>query len=170
MGFWFIMHVVICVLLVATILFQDGKTGGLVSVADAGQSVFGAKGASSFLTKLTSGLALAFMILSLILAFSSSPSNKSIASDFVPTIPETPGGLTTTAPVDTDAAQEENKPNIEIGGTEADKVESVDTLKKEDLPEELRQGLEKEQAKKEKEEEEKKKKEEDQKKPDDQKE
>lgn len=89
MEFLFFIHVVICVLLVLVILFQDGKTGGLVSVADTADSVFGARGAGSFLTKLTSGLAIAFMVTSLWLAFSHSPDGKSIAADHVPAASQT---------------------------------------------------------------------------------
>ena len=85
MGFFYIIHVIVCILLICVVLFQDGKTGGLVSVADAGNNVFGARGASSFLTKLTSTVAVIFMFSSIFLAFQSSPSNKSIASDHVPT-------------------------------------------------------------------------------------
>lgn len=96
MGFFYIIYLVICALLVGTILLQDGKTGGLVSVADSSQAVFGARGATSFLTKLTSVLAVIFMVLSLTLAFQSSPSNKSIASDFTP--PTAPASNTAIQP------------------------------------------------------------------------
>ena len=84
MSFFYIIHIAVCVLLVLVILFQDGKTGGLVSVADTGNSVFGARGASSFLTKLTSGIAVTFMITSVFLAFLNAPGDQSIADDYTP--------------------------------------------------------------------------------------
>ncbi|PIE01814.1 MAG: preprotein translocase subunit SecG [Acidobacteria bacterium] len=78
-------HVVICVLIILVILFQDGKTGGLTGVADnASQQVFGAKGAGNFLTKLTTGLAIAFMFTSLTLALFHKSEDKSIADEFTP--------------------------------------------------------------------------------------
>lgn len=86
MTFFYIVHVAVCVFLVLIILFQDGKTGGLVSVADTGNSVFGARGASNFLTKLTSSIAVLFMCTSLYLAFKA-PGDKSIADDYVPPVP-----------------------------------------------------------------------------------
>lgn len=85
MGLFYILHVVVCILLVVTILFQDGKTGGLTGIADnASQQMFGAKGAADFLTKLTTGLAVFFMVTSLFLAIMSTPSGKSIADDYEP--------------------------------------------------------------------------------------
>jgi len=81
---YFTIHVIICILLMAVILFQDGKAGGLTSVADSSQVVFGAKGAASFLTKLTSVLAVAFFASSMLLAYYATPSNKSIAADYEP--------------------------------------------------------------------------------------
>ena len=86
MGFFFIVHVIVCVLLVAVILFQEGKAGGLTSVSDSSQSVFGARGAASFLTKLTSGLAICFMVTSLGLNFIGGSKQKSIADDYQPPV------------------------------------------------------------------------------------
>lgn len=93
MGFFYILHIVICVILIAVILFQEGKSGGLVSVSDTSQSMFGARGATSFLTKLTSVIAVVFMVSSLFLAFNSAPDNSSIASDYVPEVTETEGAI-----------------------------------------------------------------------------
>jgi preprotein translocase subunit SecG len=93
MGFFYILHIIVCVILIAIILFQDGKSGGLVSVSDTSQSMFGARGATSFLTKLTSGIAIAFMVSSLFLAYNSGPDNSSIASDYVPEATETDGAI-----------------------------------------------------------------------------
>lgn len=84
MNFFHVFHVVVCFLLIAVILFQDGKAGGLTSVSDSSQSVFGAKGAGSFLNKLTTILAILFMATSLFLNFANPTGNESIASDYVP--------------------------------------------------------------------------------------
>lgn len=102
----YILHIIICVLLVLTILFQDGKTGGLTGVADASQQNFTARSATNFLTKLTTYLAIFFMVTSLSLAILSTPSNQSIASDY--DVSTTDNGATATsdepAPVETEAA------------------------------------------------------------------
>jgi len=103
MSFFYIVHIVICVLLILIILFQDGKTGGLVSVADTGNSVFGASGASSFLTKLTSGVAIVFMVTSVFLAFMNSPDDTSIADDYTPKTTQSSG--TNATPQDPAGAQ-----------------------------------------------------------------
>ena len=96
MSFFYIVHIAVCVLLILIILFQDGKTGGLMSVADTGNSVFGASGASSFLTKLTSGFAIAFMVTSVFLAFLNAPGDTSIADDYTP--PPTQSESSTVSP------------------------------------------------------------------------
>lgn len=106
MSFFYIIHIVVCVLLILVILFQDGKTGGLVSVADTGNSVFGASGASSFLTKLTSGIALVFMCTSVFLAFLNAPGDDSIADDYVP--PPTTNSSTVSPQPTTDGAAPAN--------------------------------------------------------------
>ncbi len=141
MSFLYIVHVVVCVLLIAVILFQDGKTGGLGSIPDASNSVFGAKGASSFLTKLTSGLALLFMVLSLGLAYQNSDDAKSIAADHVPVTTQTTGEITTPADATpapaTEAAAGETGKSIEVDG-----AKDAVIVKQEDLPEEVRKDME----------------------------
>lgn len=62
--FMTVIHVLACLLLIATILFQVGKGHGLsgASFGDAGvQSVFGTK-TSDFLTKVTMGTAILFVL------------------------------------------------------------------------------------------------------------
>ncbi len=78
-----IVHIVICVMLIAVVLFQDGKAGGLTSVSDASQSVFGARGAAKFLMNLTLTLAALFMLTSITLHLTGNKVQKSIASDYV---------------------------------------------------------------------------------------
>ncbi|MDJ0841234.1 MAG: preprotein translocase subunit SecG [Acidobacteriota bacterium] len=123
MAFYLTIHIIICVLLVAVILFQDGKAGGLTSVADSSQAMFGAKGAGSFLTKLTSVLALIFMVTSMSLAYLAAPSGSSIASDYQP-----PEQESKVAPA-TDA------------GVDASGTESIEVKKSSDLTPEEREKL-----------------------------
>ena len=65
-----VFHVLICVFLVVTILLQAGKGADLGAAFGAGssQSLFGARGAATFLTKLTTVVAILFLATSLTLA------------------------------------------------------------------------------------------------------
>ncbi|MCK4575664.1 preprotein translocase subunit SecG [candidate division WOR-3 bacterium] len=63
-------HIIVAILLILIVLLQQSKGGGLSPVLGGGQSVFGARGAASFLTKMTAVLAILFMITSIILAIS----------------------------------------------------------------------------------------------------
>ena len=70
MGFVLFLFVPICIVLTLIILLQDSKGEGLSSSAFGGaemQSVLGGRGAATFLGKLTTWLAIAFMVVSLFL-------------------------------------------------------------------------------------------------------
>ncbi len=64
-----IIHLIVCVLLIAVVLVQPSK-GGLAQGAFGGatQTVFGGRGAGDFITRLTVGLAIVFFMTSLTLA------------------------------------------------------------------------------------------------------
>jgi preprotein translocase subunit SecG len=64
------LYVLVCFLLVIVILLQQGKGGDIASAFGGGssQAVFGARAGATLLTKATTGLAAAFIILSLVLA------------------------------------------------------------------------------------------------------
>ena len=64
------LHVLVCLCLIAIVLLQQGK-GADMGVALGGggsNTVFGARGAGNFLTKLTTGAAIVFMLTSLTLS------------------------------------------------------------------------------------------------------
>ena len=65
-----VIHVITCMSLILVVLLQRGKGTGLGGVfgGTGGQSVFGSRGAATFLTKATSYLAVVFMLTSLSLA------------------------------------------------------------------------------------------------------
>ena len=67
-----VLHILVCAALVLIVLIQAGK-GAEMGAAFGGssQTIFGSSGAMGFLTKLTTGAAIVFMITSLLLAFSS---------------------------------------------------------------------------------------------------
>jgi len=70
-GFLLFLFVITCILLTVVILLQSSKGEGLASGAFGGtgmQSIFGGRGAGTFLSKLTTWLAIAFIVLALILA------------------------------------------------------------------------------------------------------
>jgi preprotein translocase subunit SecG len=73
-----IIHVFICIGLILAILLQSGKGSDLgAAFGGSSQTVFGSAGAMPFLNKLTAGVAIAFMITSLLLAFIASRVPKS---------------------------------------------------------------------------------------------
>ncbi len=66
-----VLHVVVCIFLIAVVLLQRGKGAeiGAVFGGGAGSTVFGSRGAGNFLTKLTTGSAVVFMLTSLSLSY-----------------------------------------------------------------------------------------------------
>ena len=75
-----VLHVIFCVFLILVILLQTGKGAGIGAAFGGGsQTVFGPRGAGSFIGKLTGGVAAAFMLTSLILAYMSSSSSTGVA-------------------------------------------------------------------------------------------
>ncbi len=66
----FILHIVVCFLLIFIVLIQSSK-GAQMGAAFGGssQTVFGSRGATTFLSKFTTITAIVFMVTSLLLAF-----------------------------------------------------------------------------------------------------
>jgi preprotein translocase subunit SecG len=69
-GFFTALHVIICIALIMIVLLQTGK-GAEMGAAFGGstQTVFGSSGPAGFLNKLTTGVAILFMITSLSLCY-----------------------------------------------------------------------------------------------------
>jgi len=79
-----IFHVLICMALIMIVLLQTGKGADMGATFGGGssQTLFGSTGASTFLTKSTTLVAVAFMLTSLGLAYiSSNKTGKSIMKD-----------------------------------------------------------------------------------------
>ncbi len=72
-------HILVCIVLIVVVLMQSSKGGGLAGAFGGGgdQTVFGGHETATFLSKATTYLAVAFMLLSLALAFLAS--KKSVA-------------------------------------------------------------------------------------------
>ena len=66
-----VLHVIVCIFLVAVVLLQRGKGAqvGAVFGGGGGATMFGSRGAGNFLTKLTTGAAIIFMVTSLYLSY-----------------------------------------------------------------------------------------------------
>jgi preprotein translocase subunit SecG len=79
-----VLHVMTCVVLVVVVLLQHGKGADIGAVFGGGASttVFGSRGAGNFLTRLTTGSALLFMVTSLALSYLANTSeSRSIFED-----------------------------------------------------------------------------------------
>ena len=131
-GFVLFIHIVVCVLLIVVVLLQSGKSADLAGAFGGGgsQSTFGPRGAATLLSKLTTTLAVLFMITSLtlwILAANRAGTRSVVTKDDVKqaqnagdqTGEKKIGTETTTdKAADTGKSEESNAP------TEADKKES----------------------------------------------
>ena len=75
-------HILVCIALVASVLLQSGKGGGLAGGAFGGtaQTVFGGRGATDFMTRATMVLGGVFFATSLVLALMSSNTDRATRS------------------------------------------------------------------------------------------
>lgn len=73
------LHIFVCILLILVVLLQAGK-GANMGAAFGGSSstVFGSSGAGSFLGKMTTMIAVAFMLTSLTLSYFSASTGSSV--------------------------------------------------------------------------------------------
>ncbi len=69
--FLIVLHVMVCIVLILVVLLQRGKGSDMGAALGGGGSntVFGSRGAGNFLTKLTTGAAIGFMLTSLSLSY-----------------------------------------------------------------------------------------------------
>jgi len=95
------LHILVSIFMIAVVLLQSGKGAEMgASFGSSGsQSVFGAGGGSTFLSKMTTGAAVIFMLTSLTLAYiSGQPSSSSIMSGKSKPATAVPAGPAPTAP------------------------------------------------------------------------
>ena len=79
-----VIHISVCIALIMIVLLQTGKGADMGAAFGGGssQTLFGSTGASTFLSKATTVVAVVFMLTSLILAYmSGDKSGKSIVMD-----------------------------------------------------------------------------------------
>ncbi len=103
-----IIHIIVCIGLILIVLLQTGKGASMgAAFGGSSQTIFGSSGATTFLGKLTTGVAVVFMVTSLILAFISGPrtgssvvgSSTAPVRQSAPAVPATGKTATPTAPV-----------------------------------------------------------------------
>jgi preprotein translocase subunit SecG len=77
-----ILHVLVCFFMIGIVLLQKGK-GAEMGAAFGGssQTLFGSRGAATFLNKLTTAAAALFMITSLLLSLSLTKGSSSVVKD-----------------------------------------------------------------------------------------
>lgn len=90
-----IVHVIVCLLLIALVLLQDPKNSGVGSMFGGGSSnaLLGATGATTFLTRLTRWAAVIFGVCAILLTLMSRPKSGSVM--------DAVGGVIPPAPIET---------------------------------------------------------------------
>jgi preprotein translocase subunit SecG len=126
-----IVHVLACLFLIVVVLLQTGKGADMGAVFGGGsQTLFGSSGAGNFLTKLTTGMALTFMVTSLIMAAGEAEQPTSGILDRLPTasapldVP-VPSAPDVPVPGD-DTAAADAAPSTEPAATTATQVIPID--------------------------------------------
>jgi preprotein translocase subunit SecG len=107
MAFIIAIHVLVCILLIAIILVQQGKGGGLVESLSSMESVFGTQ-TNTVLTQATKYLSITFFLTCLILALLSTRSSRSLMKNALPAqmpkaVQQAPQTVPPTSPVSSDA-------------------------------------------------------------------
>jgi preprotein translocase subunit SecG len=79
------LHVIVCIILILVVLLQSGKGADLAGAFGGGatQTAFGSRGPASFLSKMTTGAAIVFMITSI--SLSTMTINRSSAKSILET-------------------------------------------------------------------------------------
>src|SRR5438876_2316965 len=104
-----VIHVIACLFLIVVVLLQTGKGADMGAVFGGGsQTLFGSGGAGNFLTKLTTGMAIAFMATSLILTYGAS---RTATSNLLNRLP-VPAAETEPAPPPAAPAEAEATPPV----------------------------------------------------------
>src|SRR5512135_272106 len=93
--FLVILHVLVCLAVVLVVLLQAGKGADIGATFGSGgsQTIFGSRGAGTFLTKVTAIAGTIFMLTSLALAITSSHGTKASIIEEVPSKKEAPAGM-----------------------------------------------------------------------------
>lgn len=116
-----ILHLIVCFLMIAAILLQAGKGAEIgASFGGSSQTVFGSRGPGTFLSKVTVGAAIVFMLTSLSLALLSKQANtSSTVIDLHPPAHHEPSATPATPTPETTSPDETTPPESTPGTTPA---------------------------------------------------
>jgi preprotein translocase subunit SecG len=85
-----IVHVIACIVLILTVLLQAGKGANMGAVfGGSSQTIFGSSGPGTFLGKMTTAVAIIFMLTSLSLSYSVSRKGSSLMEGAKPVAQQT---------------------------------------------------------------------------------
>jgi preprotein translocase subunit SecG len=83
--FLVVIHVLVSIMLIMVVLLQSGKGAGMGAAFGGGsQTLFGSRGQTTFMHKLTAGTAFLFMVLSVALATLSASGQSSLEEEEMP--------------------------------------------------------------------------------------
>ncbi len=96
------LHITVSIVLVITVLLQAGKGASIGSAfgGSSSQALFGSSGPTTFLTKITTGCAIIFMLTSLYLTFLSTRKDIGSVMTDVPMVQEAPAEETVPMPIE----------------------------------------------------------------------
>ena len=104
-----IIHVFACIVLILVVLLQAGKGANMgAAFGGASQTVFGSSGAGTFLEKMTTLVAVIFMLTSLGLSFV--PKEESVMHSLSSTVEKKSAQQIPTVPANTEKTKEVNSP------------------------------------------------------------
>lgn len=110
LAFVVVLQILVALFMILVVLLQPGNRGGAGAALGGagGDTVFGGRGANTFLAKLTFGAAVCFMVTNMALSYMSSPTNRGSVTDILENqAPSAPSQ---------DMAPGEEKPNPAGGG------------------------------------------------------
>lgn len=134
-----VIHVLASVFLVLVVLLQSGRGGGMgAAFGGASSQIFGGRGASTFLSRVTSGAAIVFFMTSLTLSMMSSR-HRSVVLDAQPKVPASPPANAGSAAKDDTAAAPTDAADEAVKKGEA--AAAGESAKKPDAPAETPPGV-----------------------------
>jgi len=111
------LHVIVCVILVLVVLLQSGRGADLAGAFGGGatQTAFGSRGPASFLSKMTTGAAVLFMVTSIALSLISTKAEvKSVLESGRPSAKTIETKKTPVAPVQSTPSKSQEQINQEV--------------------------------------------------------
>jgi preprotein translocase subunit SecG len=85
-----IVHVIVCIVLILVVLLQAGKGANMGAVfGGSSQTIFGSSGPGTFLGKMTTAVAIIFMLTSFSLSYTASRKGSSLMEGAAKTAPQT---------------------------------------------------------------------------------